>query len=823
MRNLKRALSLGMTAAMISGLVVTTGAASYPDVTSSDNVEAIEVLQMAGVMAGDENGKFNPQQNVTRAEMAVVMCNLLGLRVNDYQNASIPFTDVPEWAHKYVAACYAEGITGGTSATTYGSNASVTTAQAALMLMKALGYFQYNSDFGSDWQLATVNQASKIDLFDGIDAGATAALTRNEVAQLALNTLEANMVEVTGSEGITINGITVGSTIEYKTIYKGGDAYDNIDKTDKDGEKYAVQLGEELYDGKLEKKDDADDFNRDGHMWSFKDSKGVTTDSAVYVENADYVQVVTDAKDTLSDVAEDASKKLKLDGKTKVYLNADEDVADMELKVGDIVEFRGVDDNVAGSVNVIRYTISTIDDVDTDVKDADADDGVSAYIDVKGFGRPINNTDIVGYNEDTYVEDAVIGYVPSKDGKEIIASYIATSVKGAITAYVADKSYTIGGTKYTLAGVAVDDVDGKVDFDDGNYKLYLDPNGYVVKTETIKGSVSLSDVFYVGVIKGTDIFWTEYDNGKTDNTRYYVQAVYLDGTVEDILVAEASNDAECKAIEAKLTAAGYYTDSKQDVTVGDKTVELALTKWTDKDYDTKFSATVTKIDSDTKSVDGIYVNKDTKYVVIEAYKDSDIKVTVKTGSISYEKETEDVVDVIYKTTDGSKVAQYVVINAKDFTAADTGDYVYVVDADTYVNVADGKQYTAYDQDGKEINIVVDKKDTVKDGFYTYTVDEDGIYSLKSTAENSNFKSGKFVSYYGDLITVEGLKVDLDAADAVIIDVHDTDADGQYSKAVTSLSAMYTASKDNKYDVMLELVVNSDDEVEYIVVTSVVEK
>lgn len=63
MRNLKRALSLGLTAAMISGLMVMgSSAASYADVTSENNVEAIEVLQAVGVMVGDEDGNFNPDE-----------------------------------------------------------------------------------------------------------------------------------------------------------------------------------------------------------------------------------------------------------------------------------------------------------------------------------------------------------------------------------------------------------------------------------------------------------------------------------------------------------------------------------------------------------------------------------------------------------------------------------------------------------------------------------------------------------------------------------------------------------------------------------------
>ena len=138
MRNLKRALSLGLTATMISGLMVMgSSAASYADVTSKQNEEAIEVLKTVGIMVGDENGKFNPEAKVTRNEMAVVMCNLLDYTVASYKGTS-PFTDVPEWAEPYVAACYTNGITSGYDKVTYGGNDTVTTGQAALMLLKAL-------------------------------------------------------------------------------------------------------------------------------------------------------------------------------------------------------------------------------------------------------------------------------------------------------------------------------------------------------------------------------------------------------------------------------------------------------------------------------------------------------------------------------------------------------------------------------------------------------------------------------------------------------------------------------------------------------------
>ena len=122
MRNLKRALSLAMASVMLLGMMVVGTGASYADVTSKNNQEAIEVMQAVGVMSGDDKGNFNPDQKVTRGEMAVVMANLLNLKVTDFVGAKTPFTDVPEWANAYVAACYADGITAGISATQYGFN-----------------------------------------------------------------------------------------------------------------------------------------------------------------------------------------------------------------------------------------------------------------------------------------------------------------------------------------------------------------------------------------------------------------------------------------------------------------------------------------------------------------------------------------------------------------------------------------------------------------------------------------------------------------------------------------------------------------------------
>ena len=111
MRNLKRALSLLLSSTMVLGMLVMGGsAAGYKDVdASNDHQEAIEVLQAVGIMTGDQNGNFNPDGSITRNEMAVIMAHLLNLNY-DYYRGTNPFTDVPEWAAPYVAACAAEGV-----------------------------------------------------------------------------------------------------------------------------------------------------------------------------------------------------------------------------------------------------------------------------------------------------------------------------------------------------------------------------------------------------------------------------------------------------------------------------------------------------------------------------------------------------------------------------------------------------------------------------------------------------------------------------------------------------------------------------------------
>ena len=301
MRNLKRALSLTLASVMLLGMmVVGSSAAGFPDVDDTKNVEAIEVLQAVAVMVGDKDtGNFRPDAPVSRAEMAVIMSNLLGLTTS-YYASTCPFDDVSgsySWARGPVGACYATGVISGRTATTFDPSATVTAVEAAAMMMRALGYFKYTEDYAGGFNLAVVTQANKIGLFSGIEGDATSPLTRNQVAKLTLNALQANLVDFTGTPGIEVNGVKIGYKPEY-TFRSGTDRkYFAIsgqgNTTDGTTNQAYIQLGEQRYNGDLRLNDNAtDDFGRPSRYWEY-DGKAIGTYAKEELIRKEYTKAVT--------------------------------------------------------------------------------------------------------------------------------------------------------------------------------------------------------------------------------------------------------------------------------------------------------------------------------------------------------------------------------------------------------------------------------------------------------------------------------------------------------------------------------------------------
>ena len=513
MRNLKRALSLALASVMVLGMTVVGTGASYTDVTSKQNQEAIEVLQAVGIMVGDNNGNFNPDQKVTRNEMAVVMSNLMDYRAATYAGTS-PFTDVPSWAEPYVAACWTNGITSGYTKTTYGGSDSVTTSQAALMLMKALGYFQYSSDFGSDWQFATIKQATKIDLFDDVDSGVREAMTRNDLAQLVLNALETPTVEAEkDGQDIEVNGVTISSNVKYNYITSSKDYAKAINKdrtTANDGTKLngnTVELGEKLYSGDLKKASTGDDFNRPGSTWTYKSNEiGKYADSAdgewtaKVTNKALYEAAGSAAYDNYkwsvyrNGVEYGSEKQNTNDAKKNAFGSTSKTGTERVAKSGDgvLTQVFVDDDKETVTVTMIDTGVAKVTKVTEDSTKGEYEVTVSFKTRIPGVTADTKYT-----SDMKFAKDDIVVYTAA--GTDIQTMAVAKTVAGKVTGQ-SDADYTtVDGTKYAynyaytgdtkenFIGNGVYNLEDSKPSDnpdvDKDVTLYLDANGYVVAFE----------------------------------------------------------------------------------------------------------------------------------------------------------------------------------------------------------------------------------------------------------------------------------------------------------------------------------------------------
>lgn len=846
MRNLKRALSLALSTVMLVGMMaVGTSAASYADVDSADNVEAIEVMKAVSVMVGDENGNFNPDKNVTRAEMAVVMANLLDLQVEDFVGASIPFTDVPQWAHSFVAACYADGITGGISATQYGSNNSVTATQAALMLLKALGYFQYGSDFGTDWQVATIKQASNVGLFEGIDSARNAAMTRNEVAQIALNALESTLVEPDGTPGniTTSDGTVINlGSVTYKDRQSSNDKYKAISsEKGSDSDKFTMELGEDLFNGDLEKvAKQSDDFGRPAHVWEYKNDEIVTA-----ADSADETYVVDDTKLTMGSILTDddyfdySKEDANVDSATYVLNGGDKDTKDTDLQKGDIVEVFEDDNGKVEKVVAIRYTAAKIDEVSTDLSNSEKKAGASYSIELVevnndstsiGAGTYYDDYDkdseiLNGFSANTYEEGTVLAVALSaKDNRTILASYVADTATGTVSSYKANDYVTVDGTKYTMAG-KVDGTSKDFSFED-EYNLYLTSDGYVIAVDGA-AAANINDVYYI-----TGVYMTKSTMG---TEKYYAQAVALDGTVSEIEL-EKSEAGSGKIAEDVDAPDKLYTDVAGLYTLTDKA------NGNDKSGNDKFnavefksndnytvkangtlSASVAKDDTN-MTVNGtkVYMNKDTNYIAVEKAGD-DLDVSTAVGGMKCAKDDADKVLVI-SNKDDSRTAVYVLYIGDDLSSSVVSDEVVYVAEKSDEQNADGWVTTLYFMENNSSDDVT-VETQVEPGFYYYDVDEDDVYSLEGVTGLGNDDVDDDTNGWDTLVINESSIYstqnlltkdnfsDIAFGSAKVIDSRDNiDSDKIYDKEITSVSNLKNAAKNGNITIRVYV---TDGEITFI--------
>ena len=196
----KRMLSLLLAVALVLGLCPSVFAAgsSYADVLDTHWAHPyIEDVTEKGIMNGVDDKNFAPEDAMTRAMFVTVLARLSG----DTLTEQTSFSDVPagQWYSAAVSWAAENGIVSGFGDGTFRPNDALTRAQAAVMLCAFAAFTQDDvtvradlsaySDAGQipSWAMDAMQWANARQLIIGRDSAhlaPTAATTRAEMASI---------------------------------------------------------------------------------------------------------------------------------------------------------------------------------------------------------------------------------------------------------------------------------------------------------------------------------------------------------------------------------------------------------------------------------------------------------------------------------------------------------------------------------------------------------------------------------------------------------------------------------------------------------------
>ena len=142
--------------------------------------EAINSLAADGVISGDGNGLFRPDDFVTRAEFAKIAAIAFNLG-EKYTDMALLDVNYSDWYHPYVISLYKKGIVKGITNELFGSNEGLTKQDMVVILdrieaymgfsltedYEAVAYKDYNSI--SDYAVSSVSAFSKAGILKGDD------------------------------------------------------------------------------------------------------------------------------------------------------------------------------------------------------------------------------------------------------------------------------------------------------------------------------------------------------------------------------------------------------------------------------------------------------------------------------------------------------------------------------------------------------------------------------------------------------------------------------------------------------------------------------
>ena len=740
---MKKFLSLVLALVMTMSLVtISAGAKDFTDADKVTYTEAVDVLSAVKVIDGYTDGAFKPTTQLNRGQAAKILCNMiLGPTTASALKAdAAPFKDVAadNTFAGYIAYCAKAGIIDGYTDGTFRPSAPLTGYAFMKLLLGALGYDKDVEGYNTpNWSINVAKQALGIGLDDGLtgEFDGTKIVTREEACLYAFNTLKATMVEYDAKTSVSVGGAEV--------VIAGSKAKDVEDKNDnnatiKDDEK--MQFAEKYFPKLTTTGTTEDAFGRPSTEWKYKSTViGNYVDKGALKET--YTKKVTMA--TLYDLV----------GKSTVTaLGKDEAVLDV-YQNGIPVEdpdyskyFAKNDSGTAGisgngvvtevyvqTAEVYGYTFDVVtivqyntwlfqaaENYSTKNESVKIKTTDSTSVALKSYELKGEDFDVEDVKKDDYLLITAVKTAKDSSIYEVKGVAVAETFEGEVTEYASGDSVKIGGEKKSYSKMAGAATTGTLYTVGETARVVLDKYGYIIGIDT-------------ALVSSNYVFIKEIDSTSGLNTKAVANAVFTDGTTEEITISKLYNGS------AYVTNGGtiytnrgtydntWYTYSKaadgkyvlhrvESKYIASTATSLTATNTAT--YTSNSSSTVKTVlvngkiafmgtpNSGTAAIGNdstILVLKDsdgdyTTYTGIEKFPDLTFKYKDSDGSAS--GDTQDDVFVYYLLNKNTGYADYVFVDAEDADDASISDsenvaLVYLVKKDSTGRTTDNKNFVDY--------------------------------------------------------------------------------------------------------------------------------
>lgn len=216
---MKKFISFLLVLTMVFSMSTAAFAAEFNDTADSPYCEAIDTLAALDMVGGYGNGKFGPEDSLTRAQAATLAVRALGGNTHNHR-VSI-YTDVPttHWAFKPIMEAYYMNLMGGYGNNVFGPEDKLTYDQASQVVLNVLGY-----KTNGVWPTGVREKAMDAGLYDGMKiADGTMACTREAFCQMLYNAFDCRMLNE--------KGIPTGETLLESLGFEIADsAYETYEK-----------------------------------------------------------------------------------------------------------------------------------------------------------------------------------------------------------------------------------------------------------------------------------------------------------------------------------------------------------------------------------------------------------------------------------------------------------------------------------------------------------------------------------------------------------------------------------------------------------------